>query len=104
MVRQARAMVAAGDLGTIRFMSYPPAEPVSSEDDRGISAHTDFEFFTLMHQDSEGLQFMLPPTAPEGAGQWTDAPVRPGQFVIIVGDMLERWTCLLYTSPSPRDA
>jgi len=81
-----------GDLGTIRFMSYPPAEPVSSEDDRGISAHTDFEFFTLMHQDSEGLQFMLPPTAPEGAGQWTDAPVRPGQFVIIVGDMLERWT------------
>jgi isopenicillin N synthase-like dioxygenase len=53
----------------------------------GISAHTDFEAFTLMHQDAPGLQFMSPHST-----EWLDAPVRPGEFVVIVGDVLERFT------------
>lgn len=40
-----------------------------------------------MAQDTSGLQFILP-----GSSEWIDAPVRPGEFVIIVGDMLERYT------------
>jgi isopenicillin N synthase-like dioxygenase len=89
-----------GDLGTIRFIRYPPSDPEPDPDARGISAHTDFEFFTLMHQDKPGLQFMLPPGAGDEAGQWIDAPVRPESYVIIVGDMLERFTNgLLHATP-----
>jgi isopenicillin N synthase-like dioxygenase len=81
-----------GDLGTIRFIRYPPSDPRPDRDARGISAHTDFEFFTLMHQDQPGLQFKLPPGTGREAGQWIEAPVRSESYVIIVGDMLERFT------------
>lgn len=79
---------AAGDLGAIRLLHYPggTSEAVP-EGVTGISAHTDFEAFTLMHQSAPGLQF-IPPT---GTG-WVEAPVRPGEFVVIVGDVLERFT------------
>lgn len=81
----------AGDLGTIRLLNYP-GNPEMTEDEAaranvGISPHTDFEAFTLMHQDAPGLQFI--PASGEG---WIDAPVRPGEFVVIVGDVLERFT------------
>jgi len=32
------------------------------------------------------------PRHTEGDFQWVDAPVRPGEFVVIVGDVLERFT------------
>lgn len=38
-------------------------------------------------QDAAGLQFI-----PSGEQGWVDAPVRPGEFVVIVGDVLERLT------------
>jgi len=75
----------SGDLGTIRLLHYPGT--TDTEIDRGISAHTDFEAFTLMHQDAPGLQFI-----PPSGGDWVDAPVRPGEFVVILGDVLERFT------------
>jgi len=110
-----------GDLGTIRLLRYPGPAPAgdgsaappsasAALDDKtlaGISAHTDFEAFTLMHQDAPGLQFLRPlpgggavasaPVAAHAAAQtsgreWVDAPVRKGEFVVIVGDMLERFT------------
>ena len=92
-----------GDLGTIRLLCYPGVSGQLSEQElatanHGISAHTDFEAFTLMHQDQPGLQF-LPASTGEGSeggeggeGEWVDAPVRPGEFVVIVGDVLERFT------------
>jgi isopenicillin N synthase-like dioxygenase len=76
----------SGDLGSIRLLHYPglgSGKPA----DTGISAHTDFEAFTLMHQDAPGLQFLSP--ANEG---WIDAPVRSREFVVIIGDVLERFT------------
>lgn len=90
-----------GDFGTIRLLHYPAAESPPPELSRGtsthltngISPHTDFEVFTLMHQDAPGLQFMR--RAPDGARhhlEWTDAPVRPEEFVVTVGDCLERVT------------
>lgn len=108
-----------GDLGTIRLLRYPGPAPeggtgaalpsaaaaLDGKTLAGISAHTDFEAFTLMHQDAPGLQF-LRPLSPESAAapagpsagppaatrEWVDAPVRKGEFVVIVGDMLERFT------------
>ena len=83
-----RNMFVGGDFGTIRLLHYPPLSPDEAQDvNVGISAHTDFEAFTLMHQDSPGLQFM--PASGEG---WVDAPVRAGEFVVFVGDVLERFT------------
>lgn len=76
------------DFSTIRLLHYPGAgtEEEAAKATVGISAHTDFEAFTLMHQDAAGLQLMCPTTK-----SWVDAPVTP-DFVVIVGDMLERLT------------
>eukprot|EP01051_Picozoa_sp_SAG22_P013497 SAG22_NODE_1518_length_4241_cov_5.045147_3_plen_467_part_00 len=72
----------------------------------GISPHTDYEMFTLMHQNAAGLQ-IIPAGRRDGGGGdggdggggggedgggWIDLPVRPAEFVVIVGDMLERYT------------
>ena len=70
-----------GDFGTIRLLHYPgPGASFDESANQGISPHTDFEAFTLMHQDAPGLQFI--PASGEG---WVDAPVRPSEFVVIVG-------------------
>ena len=59
----------------------------------GIGAHTDFECFTLMHQNAPGLQLMPRcRDAHGGFGDWIDAPVRSGDFLVIIGDMFERLT------------
>ena len=108
-----------GDLGTIRLISYPGFEvPVHTfsaanansgdhawtysddEDDDddvckadvGIAPHTDFEAFTLMHQDAPGLQLLSRTELEKGKdGAWIDAPVVDA-FIVIVGDILERYT------------
>ena len=110
------------DFGTIRLLSYPgrpvegdvqregngDGENKDDDDDSdtertGIGAHTDFECFTLMHQNAPGLQLM--PRCRDALGhghghghgnnefgKWIDAPVRPGDFLVIIGDMFERLT------------
>ena len=107
-----------GDSGTIRLLSYPGrvvegdvrrgrngvGENKDGDDDddsgterTGIGAHTDFECFTLMHQNAPGLQLMPRCRDAHGHGndefgKWIDAPVRPGDFLVIIGDMFERLT------------
>ncbi|KAJ1635139.1 hypothetical protein T492DRAFT_1141815 [Pavlovales sp. CCMP2436] len=59
----------------------------------GIGAHTDFECFTMMHQSAPGLQ--LRPLGPAGSpgAEWIDAPpTPPDTLIVIVGDMLERFS------------
>ena len=83
---------AVGDFGTIRLLLYPGSGADAAGDRRsaGIAPHTDFECFTLMHQDAPGLQLM--PRAANGRhGAWVDAPVR-AEFIVIIGDALERLT------------
>lgn len=63
-----------------------PGEAGDDADVVGISAHTDFEAFTLMHQSAAGLQLGRPD------GTWVDAPAADDDLVVIVGDMLERLT------------
>ena len=45
-----------------------------------------------MHQSAPGLQFMPRNANGTGHGDWIDAPVRAAEFVVIIGDMLERLT------------
>ena len=101
------------EVGTIRLLHYPQVAE-SPSFSVGIGAHTDFEVFTLMHQSAPGLQLrsasislhsvnassavVTATAAGTAAGtaqvamEWEDAPVRPGQFVVILGDVLERMT------------
>lgn len=85
-----------GDLGTIRLMQYPASASREESEFRekanvGISPHTDFEMFTLMSQAQHGLQ-ILRQQEDSDRWYWSDAPVLPGVFIVIAGDMFERYT------------
>ncbi|WP_421934437.1 isopenicillin N synthase family dioxygenase [Phenylobacterium sp.] len=69
----------------LRVIHYP-FDPDAEPDQQGIGAHTDYEFFTLLHGAAPGLEVM------NGQGQWIDCPPIPGAFVVNIGDMLEAWT------------
>jgi isopenicillin N synthase-like dioxygenase len=92
-----------GDFGTIRLLHYPGIATTSTAEEAanlqkaniGISAHTDFEAFTLMHQSAPGLQFLIPnhdPVNNTRERRWVDAPASAEEFVVIIGDALERCT------------
>lgn len=70
----------------LRLLFYPAHPGPADERLLGISAHTDFECFTLMTQSAPGLQLM------HRDGRWIDAPCREDGLIVIMGDMLERWT------------
>lgn len=73
-------------LNTLRLIHYP--ENAATGDDRnvGISAHTDFECITLIYQSAPGLELT------NVTGHWLDAPSHNGRIVVLLGDMLERFT------------
>jgi isopenicillin N synthase-like dioxygenase len=68
--------------GQLRLVHYP-FNPDAPADRPGIGAHTDYECFTILLPTADGLEVM------NGAGEWIDAPVIPGTFVINIGDMME---------------
>jgi isopenicillin N synthase-like dioxygenase len=71
---------------TLRLLQYPGTDSPENDIDVGIAAHTDFESFTLLYQDQPGLEL-------RGVdGHWYTAPQDPNSFVVILGDMMERWT------------
>jgi isopenicillin N synthase-like dioxygenase len=59
---------------------YPPS---SSAGAMGISSHTDYEVFTILHTTRPGLEVV------NAEGRWIDAPPIPGAFVVNIGDMME---------------
>ncbi|MDO8378548.1 isopenicillin N synthase family oxygenase [Phenylobacterium sp.] len=69
----------------LRVIHYP-FDPHAHPDQQGIGAHTDYEFFTLLHGTAPGLEVM------NGQGAWIDCPPIEGAFVVNIGDMLEAWT------------
>lgn len=73
-------------LNTMRLLHYAADTATSSEDEVGISAHTDFECITLLYQTASGLELL------DVNGRWLDAPARDGRIVVLLGDMLECWT------------
>ncbi|HYQ15018.1 MAG TPA: 2OG-Fe(II) oxygenase family protein [Polyangiaceae bacterium] len=78
----------------LRMLHYPPNP--AADVTIGIGAHTDYECFTILLPTSPGLEVM------NGAGEWVDAPPRPGAFVVNIGDTLEMWTNGLLTATSHR--
>jgi len=70
----------------MRLLRYPPNEGQTADNIVGISAHTDYEAFTLMGQTAPGLELLT------RDGVWVEPPVLQDRFIIIVGDMLERLT------------
>jgi isopenicillin N synthase-like dioxygenase len=69
---------------TMRLLHYPENDAPADHRNVGISAHTDFEFFTIMNQTAAGLEL----TTVEGS--WCEAPSDIGTFTVILGDILER--------------
>ncbi|OAL31254.1 hypothetical protein AYO20_08309 [Fonsecaea nubica] len=73
-------------MGGVRILHYPP-QPVPGASDIGLGAHTDYDFFTLVLQESvEALQVL------NANGIWIDAPPRPRSYVVNIGDFLSRIT------------
>lgn len=71
---------------TMRLLHYPENQAQADERNVGISAHTDFECFTIMNQTADGLEL----TNIEGV--WCQAPSNIGSFTVVLGDMLERFS------------
>ena len=70
----------------LRLLHYPPNDRPMDNDNLGIGAHSDFECFTILHQNAPGLQVM------NAADEWVAAPPIPGTFIVNVGDLIEGWT------------
>ena len=91
-----------------RYVTCPPSKlrlihyPVdaSAEDTPGIGAHTDYECFTLLLADQDGLEVL------NDQGTWVDAPplTIDGEelYVINVGDMLEVMTAGAFVATTHR--
>ncbi len=73
---------------TMRLLHYPPEHDAGAPDaaNVGIAAHTDFECITFIVQTAPGLELM------DVHGDWYDAPAGDDRVVVLLGDMLERWT------------
>ncbi|PBP16133.1 flavonol synthase/flavanone 3-hydroxylase [Diplocarpon rosae] len=85
--------------GIARLIRYPPRanpKPLSDlhEDaEIGLGAHSDYECFTLLLQDSTpGLEVLRPD------GRWVRVEPVAGAIVVNVADFLMRWTNGLYKS------
>ena len=73
-------------LNTMRLLNYPQRPGLDEVVNKGISAHTDFECITLIHQTAPGLQVRTP------KGEWIEVEVEAGEWTVLIGDMIERWS------------
>ncbi|BGP54810.1 hypothetical protein JCM8202_003318 [Rhodotorula sphaerocarpa] len=78
----------------MRILHYPPQYGPVDTKEIGIGAHTDYECFTILaqHGDVQALQVL------NAAGEWVQAPPKPGTFVVNIGDQLQRITNGLFKS------
>jgi isopenicillin N synthase-like dioxygenase len=74
------------DLNTLRLLHYPENDAPAADANVGIAAHTDFECITLILQSAAGLELT------DKKGNWYDAPGHQQRIVVLLDDMLERWT------------
>jgi len=81
---------------TLRMLHYPVRDE-SEPEQYGTGAHTDGGFLTFLIQNGVGgLQIR------KTDGQWLDAPVLPGKYLVNSGDMMRRWTNARYLSTPHR--
>lgn len=74
------------ELNSMRLLNYAGDDVIGGNNEVGISAHTDFECITLLYQTAPGLELL------DVNGKWLDAPTGDGRIVVLLDDMLERWT------------
>ena len=83
-------------MATLRLLHYP-APPRGSDPRTGAGEHTDYGALTLLATDDVGgLEVRT------RAGQWIEAPVVRGAFIVNIGDCLMRWTNDVYVSTPHR--
>ena len=83
-------------MATLRFLHYP-APSRGADPQTGAGEHTDYGNLTLLATDDVGgLEVRT------RAGQWIEAPVVPGAFIVNIGDCLMRWTNDVYVSTPHR--
>ncbi len=83
-------------MATLRLLHYP-APPRDSDPQTGAGEHTDYGNLTLLATDDVGgLEVRT------RAGQWIEAPVVRGAFIVNIGDCLMRWTNDVYVSTPHR--
>lgn len=70
----------------LRLLRYLENNMPSTKDVTGISAHSDFECFTILLQGAPGLQVM------NADDVWIEAPPIPGTFIVNIGDVFETWS------------
>lgn len=78
----------------LRMIRYPPNN--ENDDAVGLSAHTDYEAFTILLTMQEGLEVM------NENGEWIDVPQIPGTFIVNIGDMLESMTAGQFVATTHR--
>ncbi|MEM7753402.1 MAG: 2-oxoglutarate and iron-dependent oxygenase domain-containing protein [Pseudomonadota bacterium] len=70
----------------LRLLRYVKNDMPQTKDMTGISAHSDFECFTILLQGAPGLQVM------NADDVWIEAPPIPGTFIVNIGDIFETWS------------
>jgi len=83
-------------MATLRLLHYP-APPAGAEPRTGAGEHTDYGNLTLLATDDVGG---LEVRARDG--EWIEAPIVPGAFIVNIGDCLMRWTNDIYVSTPHR--
>ena len=73
-------------ISQLRLLHYVRARATTNKKSVNMGAHTDYECLTLLHTRNRGLQVMT------REDEWVDVPVRPEDYVINIGDMMEAWT------------
>jgi len=74
-------------MALLRSNYYPARPDWAGDKDFGIAAHTDYGCLTLLTGDgTAGLEVL------GGDGAWHEVEVKPGEFVINFGEMLEMWS------------
>lgn len=68
---------------TMRLIFYPPVKEKPEDNLFGISAHTDYEVFTLLTQSQPGSQLQ------KRSGDWHTVESDRYQVIVMIGDMLE---------------
>ena len=72
---------------TLRLTHYPQQDPMTADQEWGLAPHADTSFMTILAQNKvAGLSVRLP------GGEWVDAPVLEGCFLVNSGMMLRRWS------------
>ncbi|MDB9373585.1 isopenicillin N synthase family dioxygenase [Nodularia sphaerocarpa] len=66
---------------------YPPLQEPLSPGETRFAEHTDYGSITLIFQDqTAGLEVYT------NAGEWIAAPYLPGKVLVILADLMQRWT------------